>query len=580
MRDPKIILVVCALLVFAPLATASAELLLSIDNIHSNKFETIGFELTKPARLDIEAVGAKLKYNEELCAYAWIIDSQTRRVIWKMTADNSDRLRGDRNLRKVSTTQGFDKGKYELYYFAGTQFFGNITIKGTGDFFNFLGDVFGDKGSSELEALISDCFVKISSSEISKSSVNIFEVTGDLPQALLRFNKLGDSKYLQSGFSIDKQSSIRIYAIGECLSGADSPADYGWIINAKTRAKVWEMTRWNTRWAGGSSKNRFFDEDVQLPAGDYILTYVTDDSHSFPNFNANPPYDPMNWGITVLPTSGFSQTAFHQYTPPDKGVSLLEFTRARDEDFFEQPFKITNSTNLHIYAIGEYGNSDREFADYGWIQDAASGRIVWEMTYRNTEHAGGARKNRMFEGDVTLAKGDYILYYMTDDSHSYDDWNDSPPYDPKAWGITIYPGQGYRSGDLVKTTAREIEAGSNILVKLVGVRDDEHRREKFTLSKSTRIHIYAIGEGDQSEMFDYGWIIDTRTGRAVWEMTWRNTEPAGGARKNRLYDDDIMLDPGTYEVNYESDDSHSFNDWNSTKPRDPFNWGITVSVSK
>ncbi len=288
----------------------------------------------------------------------------------------------------------------------------------------------------------------------------------------------------------------------------------------------------------------------------------------------------MNWGITILPSTGFINSTFRKYTPPSRGTSLIEFTRARNDDFFEQPFKITNSTNVHIYAIGEYGNSNREFADYGWIQDAASGRIVWEMTYRNTEHAGGARKNRMFDGDVTLAKGDYVLYYSTDDSHAYNDWNDSPPYDPTAWGIAIYPGNGYKTGDLIKTTSKEIEASSNILVKIVGVRDNEKRRDKFTLTKTTRIHIYAIGEGDPSEMFDYGWIIDTRTGRSVWEMTWRNTEPAGGARKNRLYDDDITLDPGTYEVHYVSDDSHSFNDWNSAKPRDPYNWGITVSVSK
>lgn len=580
MRYPKKILVVSALLAFVPLAVASAELLVNIDNIHPNRFETQGFELTKPARLDIEAVGVKLKYNEELCAYAWIIDSRTRRVIWKMTSENADKVRNDRNLRRISDTIGFDKGKYELYYFAGTQFFGDITIKGTGDFFNFLGDIFGDGGSAELEKLLGDCYVKISSSEISKSSINLFEVTGDLPGALLRFNKLGDSKYIQSGFSLEKPSTIRIYAIGEILSGSDSPADYGWIINAKTRHKVWEMTRWNTHWAGGNSKNRFFDEEVQLPAGDYILTYVTDDSHSFPRFNANPPFDPMNWGITILPSTGFINSTFRKYTPPSRGTSLIEFTRARNDDFFEQPFKITNSTNVHIYAIGEYGNSNREFADYGWIQDAASGRIVWEMTYRNTEHAGGARKNRMFDGDVTLAKGDYVLYYSTDDSHAYNDWNDSPPYDPTAWGIAIYPGNGYKTGDLIKTTSKEIEASSNILVKIVGVRDNEKRRDKFTLTKTTRIHIYAIGEGDPSEMFDYGWIIDTRTGRSVWEMTWRNTEPAGGARKNRLYDDDITLDPGTYEVHYVSDDSHSFNDWNSAKPRDPYNWGITVSVSK
>ena len=40
-----------------------------------------------------------------------------------------------------------------------------------------------------------------------------------------------------------------------------------------------------------------------------------------------------------------------------------------------------------------------------------------------------------------------------------------------------------------------------------------------------------------------------------------------------------QLDPGTYEVFYESDGSHSFHDWNAAKPRNPQMWGVTVSVA-
>ena len=88
------------------------------------------------------------------------------------------------------------------------------------------------------------------------------------------------------------------------------------------------------------------------------------------------------------------------------------------------------------------------------------------------------------------------------------------------------------------------------------------------------------GEGDPEEMFDYGWIADGATGKSVWEMTYRNTEYAGGAKKNRMYDDSVILEPGTYEVNFVTDGSHAFNDWNSAKPRDPASWGITISLQK
>ena len=560
--------------------SVKAETFLKLERPDLDDVKAAGFELTKAGKVDITAVGLNLKYRDDLNVYAWIINHDTREPVWVMEERHTDREKGSRLLRRAETTEKLDKGKYELYLFAGSFMFSNISIHGTGDFFEFLGDIFGSKHERDIEEYLDDCFVQLSSDDLAKSDIKFFDVTGDLPGALIRHNRLGDSEYIQSGFSLDKPMNIHIYSIFEFPSGDRAPVDYGWIINADTRDKVWELDRWNSEWAGGSRKNRKFDDDVELPKGNYLLYFVTDDSHSMDEFNANPPYDPFNWGITLLPGRNFDPSAFHTFEPAGKGQPLIDLTKARDNDFLQSAFRLNRETSLRIYAIGEYSYSDREFVDYGWIQNAASGKIVWEMTSNNTEYAGGAQKNRMFDGNVTLPKGEYIAYYMTDDSHSYRDWNDSPPFDPGAWGLAIYPGPNFKSDNFAKISKFDITKDSNILVKMVMVRDDERRRDKFTLDKQTRIHVYAIGEGDSDEMFDYGWIIDDRTGRSVWEMTWRNTEPAGGARKNRLFDDDITLDPGTYEVYYISDGSHAFNDWNAPRPRDPINWGITISKSE
>ncbi len=75
--------------------------------------------------------------------------------------------------------------------------------------------------------------------------------------------------------------------------------------------------------------------------------------------------------------------------------------------------------------------------DYGWIEDASTGKVVWEMTYRMTEHAGGARKNRVYDGMIVLPAGKYTVFYETDGSHAFNDWNDDPPDDPTSWGITV-----------------------------------------------------------------------------------------------------------------------------------------------
>ena len=53
-------------------------------------------------------------------------------------------------------------------------------------------------------------------------------------------------------------------------------------------------------------------------------------------------------------------------------------------------------------------------------------------------YAGGAAKNRRFDGTITLPAGEYILKFESDGSHSFGDWNADPPDNPEAWGITIF----------------------------------------------------------------------------------------------------------------------------------------------
>jgi hypothetical protein len=203
------------------------------------------------------------------------------------------------------------------------------------------------------------------------------------------------------------------------------------------------------------------------------------------------------------------------------------------------------------------------------------------MTERNTTAAGGAEKNRVFDAVVRLPAGDYVARFDTDDSHAYRDWNADPPWDRNAWGLALYAGPGASAADFkvidVATAEMNRLKSGDALISMVRVRDDEHRRERFTLETDTRVHIRALGEGSDGELYDYAWIEDERTGRVVWEMTWRNTRHAGGARKNRIFDDEVRLDAGSYEVHYVTDDSHSYRRWNAGKPRDPDAWGITIS---
>jgi hypothetical protein len=226
-----------------------------------------------------------------------------------------------------------------------------------------------------------------------------------------------------------------------------------------------------------------------------------------------------------------------------------------------------------VYALGEHDHNE-DMADYGWIVKAKNRERVWSMDGRETMHAGGDTKNRLVDEIITLPAGSYIVYYQTDGSHAYQDWNSDPPFDEEYYGITI-SGIGEQFDPRTVTSFNEGEE-ANVLAQLTRVRDDRHVSKSFTIDKSTKVRIYAIGEGVDREMADYGWIENSRTGRIVWEMTYGMTDRAGGARKNRMVSTTLILEPGEYEVHFKTDDSHSYNDWNDDAPDDRMHWGITV----
>jgi hypothetical protein len=562
-------------LLFLVAHTLAAEPIVKIDHIRPDRVMTAGFELKSGGEFNIKGVGLLGLHSDDFSAYAWLLDSATRKPVWIMERQNTDR-KGRRGLRQADEKINLKPGKYELYYYAGTNWTGEINISGN-QVFQFLGDLFNGDLQRDIEDYIDDLNIAVYPPFEGYRDYSTFTPDGLIPNALIQFSKVGNSSYLQQGFKLDKPTTIHLYGLCEFPSGYKSPIDFAWIMNADTQEKVWEMDRWNTDPAGGGRKNRVADADINLERGSYVLVYVTDDSHSYDKFNVMPPYDPLDWGVAILPTAHFDKSAFSLFTPKGRGDALISMTRVGNNESIARAFKLDNDISLHIFCLGEWNG---DFADYGWIENASTSKTVWEMSYRNTENAGGASKNRKFDSNVTLPAGTYIAHYTTDDSHSYNDWNDSPPYEAENWGLSIYPGMNFDKSRFHLIDEDQLQKNSNNLVKMTALGDNVRRRAKFTLDRQSKIHVYAVGEGDADEMFDFGWIVNDKTGKTIWEMTWRNTEPAGGAMKNRMFDDSIILDAGTYEVNFVTDGSHSFNDWNSAKPRDPSSWGITVSLDK
>ena len=389
--------------------------------------------------------------------------------------------------------------------------------------------------------------------------------------AFVSFIGLEDEASDRIGFTVDRPTEVEIYALGEAID--ESTYDYGWILNTDTRETVWRFERRRSDHAGGAEKNRMFRLTTTLPAGSYAALVATDDSHDAWDWNAAPPYDPAFWGLTVRVTDPSDRDRINtfEYEPTPPQNVIVDLTQLGDREAVREGFTLTERMDVRVYAVGEGSGGD--MYDYGWIVDAETRQPVWEMEYYRTDHAGGAEKNRVVDEVVNLDAGNYIVYFVTDGSHSYFDWNSAPPVFDETWGITVLGAGGYNRNAV---RAYDERSDPSVIVQLIGIRDHDRRRERFTLDRDTDVRIYALGEGIDNRMYDYAWIENARTRRTVWEMEYRDTERAGGARKNRLFTDTISLPAGEYILQYESDGSHSFGDWNSAPPADAFNYGVTL----
>lgn len=147
----------------------------------------------------------------------------------------------------------------------------------------------------------------------------------------------------------------------------------------------------------------------------------------------------------------------------DQKIASIE--KVIDNQNITQPINIKETGTYWVMAVAEMDLLLK--ADFGWIENAAKD-TVWKMNnYEEALHAGGAYKNRIVVGSITLEPGTYNLRFRTDDSHAYGKWNDEPPAQTSLYGIALLKAQ---AGDRVQSFQNEIlpekeelyTSGSNI----------------------------------------------------------------------------------------------------------------------
>jgi hypothetical protein len=572
--------------VTASAAVAQSDILVELQDFTPREYRAQGFVLTGPQTLRIQAVGAEPGEGrgnrfdwrgddadeDTWPAAAWILDAATREVVWDLRTARTDRDRS--GLRRYTGEVRLPAGTYIAHY-------GSFPARGfTTDGIAGLRWIRGGDGR-DLRYL----GPYVENGEYREFGFTVrgagrVATAGELDGAAATFSASSvvtvrpeRAKSRRVGFALRQATDLEVYAIGEM--NEDGDYDYAWIADAETGARVWRMDYRSSDHAGGAHKNRLVRERVRLPAGRYVAYAVADDSHDPEEWNTVPPVDPAFWGLTLRVADPAARAAVElfAYEPVPQGQSLVALTGIGDDEMRSEGFTLTRPMEVRIYALGE--GRDGRMYDYGWILNATTRQRVWTMRYEDTEHAGGGQKNRIFQGTLRLEPGSYLVFYRSDDSHSADDWNDSPPAEPRYWGISLYPASGRLDRDAVAPYVRGGGRDADLIAEIPRVGDDERARATFRLDTETTVRIYALGEGS-GQMFDYAWLEDARGGRVVWEMTYRTSQHAGGAEKNRVYDGQVRLGPGEYVLRYRSDGSHSYGDWNSDPPDDPEGWGVAV----
>lgn len=556
-----------------------------INRVHPRQVEVRAFTLGQDATVDVKGTVAVFTDSwRTLVFYGWIINSETREVVWHWFDEEGIRRDRRRNRYRHRRQQGLidvkaqfelKKGNYELYFAGGSVNRNDwdshsVSINGLGDLIRHT--VLASRRRKKYrDRYLDDLYLSVESPSLKAANPDEV-INGVLERAIVSFNKVRKFEDLKKGFTLTKETRLDIYAVGE--GRRDQVFDYVWIYNAATREMVFQMDYRNTRHAGGADKNRSLRQTIKLPIGSYLVSYVTDDSHSYGDWNALPPDDPEFWGVTIWPATMEDKANVTEYVQPKTATPLVDLTKIGDDEFVNQGIKVKSDLEVHVLCLGEQG-SRGEMLDYGWIIDANTREKIWKMDAGNARHAGGANKNRMVDEKITLKAGDYLVYYATDDSHSYRGWNAPRPHEGDLWGISLW---ATHEEDISKVEAFNGEdfKSTNIIAEIIMVGNDKYLRENFELTEDTRVTIVGMGEGDNDQMYDFGYVKNMDNGEIVFQMRYRYSDHAGGVRKNREVSKTMTLKKGNYQMVYQSDDSHAYRRWNASPPRNPELWGITV----
>ena len=116
MKRGFLLIPVVTVLTLIGAGSAKAEVLTLIERIRPNTLGYGGFELNANQTLEIKVIGIRQgsrRHDLEMSS-AWILNAETRDVVWTLWDAESERVTDD--LREYKDEVELRKGTYEVYY--------------------------------------------------------------------------------------------------------------------------------------------------------------------------------------------------------------------------------------------------------------------------------------------------------------------------------------------------------------------------------------------------------------------------------------------------------------------------------
>lgn len=442
--------------------------------VEDDEYETFLFRVNTEATVNIRTVG-ELGHD-----IGQVEDVLTGDIVWEMSQENSIHAGGAEQNRLAHASVELQPGIYRASY----------RTDATHAYSDWVANPPYDVAGWGLS-------LTVASNEPVPVALDVWNEREPAVSIL----RVENSQFKAVTFAVNAAERVLVYGLGEMKS--NDRYDYGWIEQAvgvdpfagrsdeddfepNRDLTIWEMTYDGSVAAGGDRSNRRVMSFVDLPPARYNLYYRTDESQAYDSWSNGEPNHGEQWGVAVFSiddtnpnrisildqaTWEYEREDFEERisaeveTAVEAAVSealeavsevtaeevnerlgfdesdvLLAMNRLENNANVSGSFTLREKSRIRIVALGEITESGERY-DFGSIEKANSGELVWDMTWENTVAAGGDDANRIFEGEIELPAGEYVVRFSTDGTHSFNHFDTRPPSTPAAWGITIATAQ-------------------------------------------------------------------------------------------------------------------------------------------